>query len=233
MTTLQRLAPTDAGSLPIGIDRLVRNVETGHFERSLSALTAIGALVTAAEIYFEHDSASFGNKMMWVPVVLGPVGAAAGVAGFFSRRMAKTALPLASFAIVANGLQGTYLHARGIGQKPGRLVERSLQPGDGAAVARASARHDGWRHGSACSGTPAREVSEAGEQPRPYTNRFPGLRCARSGQALGPSDSRCRARPPHGPHDHAVLHPGSRQPRSRCAISCSINAAIRGSLLST
>ena len=102
-----------------GIDRMVRNVRTGRFERGLSALTAGGALVTAAEIYFEHDSASFGNKMMWVPVVLGPVGAAAGVAGFFSRRMAKTALPIASAAIVANGFQGTYLHARGIAQKPG------------------------------------------------------------------------------------------------------------------
>jgi hypothetical protein len=102
-----------------GIDRMVRNVETGRFERSLSALTAAGALVTAAEIYFEHDSASFGNKMMWVPVVLGPVGAVSGVAGFCSRRMAKTALPITSAAIVANGLQGTYLHARGISQKPG------------------------------------------------------------------------------------------------------------------
>jgi hypothetical protein len=102
-----------------GIDRMVRNVETGHFERSLAALTAAGALVTAAEIFFEHDSASFGNKMMWVPVVLGPVGAVAGVAGFFSHRMAKTALPIASGAIVANGVQGVVLHARGIAQKPG------------------------------------------------------------------------------------------------------------------
>ncbi|WP_413249289.1 hypothetical protein [Sinomonas flava] len=102
-----------------GIDRLLENVEKGRFERSLSALTAAGALVTAAEIYFEHDKASFGNPWMWAPVALGPVGAAAGVAGFFSRRMAKTALPLASAAIVANGLQGTYLHLRGIAQKPG------------------------------------------------------------------------------------------------------------------
>ena len=102
-----------------GIDRMIGNVETGRFERSLSALTAAGALVTAAEIYFEHDSASFGNKMMWVPVVLGPVGAVAGVAGFFSQRMAKTLLPVASVTIIANGLQGVYLHARGISQKPG------------------------------------------------------------------------------------------------------------------
>jgi hypothetical protein len=103
----------------MGIDHMIRNVETGRFERSLSALTAAGALVTAAEIFFEHDSASFGNKMMWIPVVLGPVGAVAGVAGFCSHRLAKTALPLASAAIVVNGMQGFYLHARGISQKPG------------------------------------------------------------------------------------------------------------------
>jgi len=102
-----------------GIDHMIRNVKTGRFERSLSGLTAIGALVTSAEIYFEHDKASFGDPWMWVPVALGPVGAAAGVAGVCSRRMAKTALPLTSAVILANGLQGTWLHARGIAQKPG------------------------------------------------------------------------------------------------------------------
>ncbi|WP_313540368.1 hypothetical protein [Leifsonia aquatica] len=102
-----------------GIDRMVKNVETGRFERSLSTLTAVGALVTAGEIFFEHDKASFGNKWMWVPVILGPVGAAAGIAGLLSHRMAKTVLPVASATIIANGLQGTYLHARGVAQKPG------------------------------------------------------------------------------------------------------------------
>jgi hypothetical protein len=101
------------------IDHLVRNVQTGHFERAMAALTAGGAVVTAGEIFLEHDRASFGNKMMWWPVVLGPVGAAAGIAGFLSRRAAKTALPIASLAIIANGLQGTYLHVRGIAQRPG------------------------------------------------------------------------------------------------------------------
>jgi hypothetical protein len=36
---------------PHGIDRMLRNVETGPFD---------------------HDSASSGNKMMWRPVALGP-----------------------------------------------------------------------------------------------------------------------------------------------------------------
>lgn len=101
------------------VDTALQDVRSGRFERSLSALTAVGALVTAVEIYFEHDSASFGNRLMWLPVALGPVGAAAGVAGFVSERAARTVLPLASATIVANGLQGTYLHARGIAQKPG------------------------------------------------------------------------------------------------------------------
>jgi hypothetical protein len=101
------------------LDRLIGEIRTGQFERSMSALTAVGAVVTAGEIFFEHDRASFSNRMMWLPVVLGPLGAAAGVAGVFSRRAAKTALPLTSLAIVANGVQGTYLHARGIAQRPG------------------------------------------------------------------------------------------------------------------
>lgn len=115
----------------IGIDRLVRDIRTGRFERSLAALTAAGAVVTTAEVYTSHDSASFGNKMMWWPVVLMPTLLPAGVAAVFSRRIAKTVLPVASALVVANGLQGTYLHARGIAQKPGgwQLAAYNLEMG--------------------------------------------------------------------------------------------------------
>ena len=103
-----------------GLVREVRHdVRTGRFERTLSALTAAGAAVTAGEIYLSHDKASFGNRMMWWPVAVVPAAVPAGIAAVFSRRAAKTVLPLASAAIVANGIQGTYLHWRGIAQKPG------------------------------------------------------------------------------------------------------------------
>jgi hypothetical protein len=75
--------------------------------------------VTGFEIFLEHDRASFGNDMMWLPVALTPVVAAAGLGGVFSRRLAKTALPIASALLVANSMQGTYLHVRGIMQRPG------------------------------------------------------------------------------------------------------------------
>jgi hypothetical protein len=101
------------------LDLLVRNVETGRFERALSGVTAAGAVVTGLEIFLEHDRASFGNRMMWLPVAITPVVATAAVGGVFSKRLAKTALPLASVVLVANSLQGTYLHLRGIAQRPG------------------------------------------------------------------------------------------------------------------
>ena len=103
----------------LGIDRFVRNIRTGHFERSVAAVMAAGAVVTAADIYLEHDRASFGNKLMWLPVALGPVGAATGIGAVASKRVAKTTLPVVSALIIANGLQGLFLHARGVAQRPG------------------------------------------------------------------------------------------------------------------
>jgi hypothetical protein len=113
--------PRGSKQHPIGIDRLLADIRTGHFEKTLSALAAVGAAVTTGEIYLSHDSASFGNKMMWVPVFVMPTIIPAGIAGIFSKRAAKTVLPLASAVVVLNGLQGTYLHLRGISQKPGGL----------------------------------------------------------------------------------------------------------------
>ena len=101
------------------VDRLVRNVEMGRFERSLSGLTAVSALATGAEVYLEHYKGSFGNKWMWSPVLLAPPLVVAGIGGVFSRRWAKTALPVTAGLFAANGLLGEYFHARGVGRKPG------------------------------------------------------------------------------------------------------------------
>jgi NAD(P)-dependent dehydrogenase (short-subunit alcohol dehydrogenase family) len=101
------------------LDRMLSNVAHGRFERSLSGLTALSALVTGAEVYLEHYKASFGNKWMWSPVALTPPLVAAGIGGVFSKRWAKTALPVTAAAYAANGLLGEYFHARGVSRKPG------------------------------------------------------------------------------------------------------------------
>ena len=97
-----------AGDAEHLVDRMVRNVEHGRFERSLSGLTAASALVTGVEIYLEHYKASFGDKWMWSPIVLTPPLVVAGIGGAFSRRWAKTVLPVAAGLYTANGLLGEY-----------------------------------------------------------------------------------------------------------------------------
>jgi hypothetical protein len=123
MSLFRRPAPHDpahpAEEVVHRLDRLVGEVEHGRFERSLSGLTAVSALVTGAEVYLEHYKGSFGNKWMWTPVVLAPPLVVAGIGGVFSRRWAKTALPVTAGLYAANGLLGEYFHARGVARKPG------------------------------------------------------------------------------------------------------------------
>lgn len=113
------------------LDHLVREVSHGRFERALSGLTAVSAVVAGAEVYLEHYKGSFGNKWMWSPVLLTPPLVAAGVAGVFSRRWAKTALPVTAGLYFANGMLGEYFHARGVARKPGgwRLWSYNLPMG--------------------------------------------------------------------------------------------------------
>ncbi len=91
------LPAVTVGSAVVGaehlLDRMVSNVSHGRFERSLSGLTALSALVTGAEVYLEHYKASFGNKWMWTPVALTPPLVAAGIGGVFSKRWASSSLP--------------------------------------------------------------------------------------------------------------------------------------------
>jgi hypothetical protein len=118
-----------AGRPSSWLENAVADVRTGRFERTLSGLTAVGAAVTAAEIYLAHDGASFGNKVMWWPLAVVPAAVPAGIAGAFSKKAAHTVLPLASAVIVANGLQGTWLHWRGVAQRPGGVTRYNLEAG--------------------------------------------------------------------------------------------------------
>ncbi|MGH9128092.1 MAG: hypothetical protein ACRDY2_03790 [Acidimicrobiales bacterium] len=113
------------------IDRAFADVAHGRFERSLSGLTAVAAAVTTAEIYLEHYKASFGNRWMWSPILVTPPVLVAGVMGVFSKRWAKTVLPVASLIYTADGLAGEYFHARGVARKPGgwKLASYNLPMG--------------------------------------------------------------------------------------------------------
>jgi hypothetical protein len=102
---------------------LARNLRDGRAQKLLAAATAFSAPPLALEIYLEHYKASFGDKWMWTPIWLTPPLTAAGVAGVFSERAAKTLLPAVSALYFLDGLVGIVTHVRGIRAKPGGFRE--------------------------------------------------------------------------------------------------------------
>jgi hypothetical protein len=100
-----------------------KNLLTGRFQKTLSALTAFSAVGLGFEIYLEHYKGSFGDKWMWTPIFLTPPLTAAGVAGVFSEKHARTTLPAVSALYTLDGLIGVYTHVRGVLRKPGGLQE--------------------------------------------------------------------------------------------------------------
>jgi hypothetical protein len=105
------------------VKRLRRNLLSGRFQRTLSALTAVSAVGLGFEIYLEHYKGSFGDKWMWTPIFLTPPLTAAGVAGIFSEKHARTTLPAVSALYAADGVIGVITHVRGIHRKPGGFSE--------------------------------------------------------------------------------------------------------------
>ena len=105
------------------IRQVVRNLRRGRAQKLLSAATAFSAPPLALEIYLEHYKGSFGDKWMWSPIVLTPPLTAAGIAGFYSERAAKTWLPALSALYALNGVIGTITHLRGIQKRPGGFRE--------------------------------------------------------------------------------------------------------------
>lgn len=105
------------------IGRALRNLRHGRAQQMLSGATAAAAAPLGVEVFMNHYGGSFANKWMWSPVALTPALAVAGVAGMRSQRTAETWLPLLAGLLVANGVLGTWFHARGVYRKPGGFEE--------------------------------------------------------------------------------------------------------------
>jgi hypothetical protein len=105
------------------IDRALRNARHGRLQKTLSAATAASTVPLTFEIYLEHYKGSFGDKWMWTPIVLTPPLTAAGIAGFYSERAAKSWLPLFGALFALDGVIGIVTHVRGVQKRPGGFAE--------------------------------------------------------------------------------------------------------------
>ena len=111
------------GMLPRGIslEGLIvdQHIREGRFQRSLALIAGFSGLLGGLEVTYEHYRGSYGQRVMYSPVFLSPILFVAGVWGFFSRRVARTLLPISSAALLADGVLGFIFHIRGVARKPG------------------------------------------------------------------------------------------------------------------
>ncbi len=119
-------APGTVGDLlaqvPAGIRQIAETEEArireGRFQRSLSLLAGFSSVLSGLEVTYEHYRGSYSQRIMYSPVILSPLLLFAGIGGAFSRRVARTVLPLVSLATLADGLVGFIFHIRGVHRKP-------------------------------------------------------------------------------------------------------------------
>lgn len=102
-----------------GAELLAHHVREGRFQRTLALAAGASSLMSGLEVAYEHYRGSYGQRIMYTPVILSPVLAAAGVWGFKSQWAARTVLPIVSGAVLADCLIGFGFHIRGIARKPG------------------------------------------------------------------------------------------------------------------
>ncbi|MFN2475199.1 MAG: hypothetical protein ABR526_02515 [Chthoniobacterales bacterium] len=113
---LDKLLPSRAAK---EIEAAEAHIRDGRFQRSLSALAGASSVLAGAEVAYEHYRGSYGQQIMYTPVVLGGAMTIAGVWGAFSRRAAETVLRWTSAVTLLDGLVGFCFHVRGIQRKPG------------------------------------------------------------------------------------------------------------------
>ncbi len=114
-----KLASTLPPSLSVPAEMVLDHIRNGTFQRSMSLLVCGTSLISGMEVSYEHYRGSYSNPVMYTPVILSGVLAAAGAAGFRSRRMAKTWMRWASYLTLLDGVIGFGFHIRGVARKPG------------------------------------------------------------------------------------------------------------------
>lgn len=97
------------------------NLHHGRFQKHLSAVTILWAFFSGFEALYSHYKTNFRYKAQWTPVLLTPVLMASAAGAIKSRRLANTALPIASALALADGAVGFFYHARGIARRPGGM----------------------------------------------------------------------------------------------------------------
>jgi hypothetical protein len=98
---------------------LDQHIREGRFQRSLALITAFSSLLAGLEVTYEHYRGSYGQRIMYTPVILSFTLLVTSVWSVFNRWVARVLLPVTSLLLLIDGVVGFFYHIRGIHRKPG------------------------------------------------------------------------------------------------------------------
>jgi hypothetical protein len=108
------------------------HLREGRFQRSMSLMAGSSNILAGLEVSYEHYRGSYGQKIMWTPVVLSGAMTGAGIWCFFSAAAARGVPRWTSAITLFDSPLGFYFHVRGIARKTWAIAE---------------GRIPGWGHG--------------------------------------------------------------------------------------
>ena len=101
------------------VGRADLDIREGRFQRWLALIAGLSSVLSGLEVTYEHYRGSYGQRIMYTPVILSGALLGAGVWAFRSKRAAETVLPAVSILTLADCATGFIFHIRGIQRKPG------------------------------------------------------------------------------------------------------------------
>ncbi len=101
------------------VSTVEQDIREGRFQRVMGVATAISAFFSGFESLYSHYKNNFTYRIEWVPIVLTPAIMLAGIGSWWSRKLARTLLPITSALALISGGIGFFYHARGILRRPG------------------------------------------------------------------------------------------------------------------
>jgi hypothetical protein len=113
---LEKNLPSPLGKEVVQVDAHIRE---GRFQRALALMAGTSSILAGLEVSYEHYKGSYGQKVMWTPVLLSGALTGAGIWGFFDTWAARTVLRWTSAVTLLDSLVGFFFHVRGIARKPG------------------------------------------------------------------------------------------------------------------
>jgi hypothetical protein len=102
-----------------GLQIVREHVSEGRFERTLSLVAGVASLISGLEVSYEHYKGSYGQRIMYTPVIFSGALFAAGIWAASGGVAARKTLRAVSALTLADCLVGFAFHIRGIHRKPG------------------------------------------------------------------------------------------------------------------